>query len=390
MASTFSRLEALGAEFGEKAGWERANWFRSNEDPAHEGLRPRGWAGEQWSTAIVAEHRAARERAALFDETSFAKFEVTGPGALGLLQRLCANDVDVRVGRVVYTQMLNRRGGIETDLTVTRLAPDRFRLVTGTASGSRDLAWIRRHARGVDAEVRDVTSGLACIGLWGPAARDILGEVTDADLTNDGFRYMTARDLDVGEVPCLAVRVTYVGELGWELYPPTEFATRLWDVLMEAGRPHGLTPGGYRAIDSLRLEKGYRAWGTDVTPDDSPLEAGVGFAVAFDKDVDFLGRDAVRRARDESVDRHLRCLTLADPRSATLGNEPVRAGDEIVSRITSGGIGYTLEQSIAFAYLPTDLAKTGQDLEVEVFGEWVAAEVVDDPLWDRSGARIRS
>jgi glycine cleavage system T protein len=390
MAPTYSRLQALDAEFGEKAGWERANWFRSNEDPAHEEHRPRGWAGEQWSTAIVAEHLATRERAALFDETSFAKFEVSGRGALGLLQRLCANDVDVQVGRLVYTQMLNRRGGIETDLTVTRLDPDRFRLVTGTASGSRDLAWIRRHREGEDALVRDVTSSLACLGIWGPAAREILASLCDDDLSNDGFRYLTARDIEVADVPCFAARVTYVGELGWELYPPTEFAVRLWDRLIEAGAPHGLLPAGYRAIDSLRLEKGYRSWGADITPDDSPLEAGLGFAVAFDKDADFIGRDAVRRLRDEGVARHLRCLTLADARASTLGNEPVRAGDDIVARLTSGGIGYTVGKSIAFAYLPAGLDEVGTNVSIEVFGEWVDAEVVDEPLWDPSGERIRS
>ena len=390
MAPTYSRLEALDAEFGEKAGWERANWFRSNEDPAHEEHRPRGWAGEQWSTAIAAEHLATRERVAVFDETSFAKFEVSGPGALDLLQRLCANDVDVRVGRVVYTQMLNRRGGIEADLTVTRLAPDLFRLVTGTGSGSRDLAWIRKHRGNTDAVIRDATSGLACFGIWGPRARDVLAAICDEDLSNEAFPYMTAREMDVAETPCLAARVTYVGELGWELYPPTEFAARLWDTLLEAGDPHGLVPAGYRAIDSLRLEKGYRSWGADITPDDSPLEAGLGFAVAFDKEADFIGRDAVRRLREEGVTRRLRCLTLADARSSTLGNEPVRAGDEIVARITSGGIGYAVGKSIAFAYLPTELAVVGAKVSIEVFGEWVDAEVVDDPLWDPSGARIRS
>ena len=390
MAPTYSRLQALDAEFGEKAGWERANWFRSNEDPSHEQHRPRGWAGEQWSTAIVAEHLAVRERAALFDETSFAKFEISGPGALDLLQRLCANDVDRPLGRVVYTQMLNHRGGIESDLTVTRLGPDLFRIMTGTASGSRDLAWIRKHAEGAGAVIRDATSGLACLGIWGPAAREILAAVCDEDLSNDAFPYMTAREVDVGDVPCLAARVTYVGELGWELSPPTEFAVRLWDTLLEAGEPHGLVPGGYRAIDSLRLEKGYRSWGADITPDDSPLEAGLGFAVAFDKDTDFIGRDAVRRLRDEGVTRRLRCLTLTDPRSSTLGNEPVRAGDDIVARITSGGVGYTVGKSIAFASLPTELADVGTKLEIEVFGEWVDAEVADDPLWDPSGERIRA
>src|SRR6266508_3451908 len=202
----------------------------------------------------------------LFDETSFAKIEVTGPDACRFLQRICANDVDVSPGRVVYTQLLNDGGGIECDLTATRLDPHRYLLITGTAFGPHDLGWIRGQARPEDGvEVRDVTSSLACVALWGPRARDILSSATPADLSNQGFPYMSQRDVVVGEVPCLALRVTYVGELGWELYPPTEFALRLWDVVLEAGRPFGLVPAGYRAIDSLRLEKGYRAWGADIT-----------------------------------------------------------------------------------------------------------------------------
>ena len=216
MAPAYSRLEALDAEFGEKAGWER-ELVPFEQGSAHEAHRPRGWAGEQWSTAIVAEHLAVRERAALFDETSFAKFEVSGPGALDLLQRLCANDVDARVGRVVYTQMLNRQGGIESDLTVTRLAPDVFRMITGTASGSRDLASIRKH-EGSGAVIRDATSSLACLGIWGPAAREVLVAICDEELSNGAFPYMTAREVDIGDVPCLAARVRpAVGELDREL-----------------------------------------------------------------------------------------------------------------------------------------------------------------------------
>ena len=389
VSPTYARLEELGAEFGEKAGWERVNWFRSNEDPAYASLRPRGWAGEHWSTAIVAEHVATRERAGLFDETSFAKIEVSGPHACAFLQRICANDVDVADGRVVYTQMLNRRGGIQCDLTVTRLAPERFRIVTGTASGSLDLAWIARHLEPGDGiEIRDVTSSLACLGLWGPRARDILSSVCSDDLSNGAFSFMTSREIAVGDAPCRALRVTYVGELGWEFYVPSEFGAALWDTLLDAGTPHGMVPAGYRAIDSLRLEKGYRAWGSDVTPDDSPLEAGLAFAVASDKD--FLGREAFERVRTEGARRSLVCLVLADPRSSALGNEPVRAGDDVVARVSSGGIGYTLGASIAYAYLPAELAAAGTTVDVEVFGEWIAAEVVDEPLYDPKGERIRA
>jgi glycine cleavage system T protein len=389
MAPTYARLTALGAEFGEKAGWERPNWFRTNEDERLEELRPRGWAGRHWSTAIPAEHLATRERAGLFDETSFAKIEVTGPDACSFLQRICANDVDVPTGRVVYTQLLNERGGIESDLTATRLDPERYLLITGTAFGTHDLAWIRGQAGaqgGVD--VRDVTSSLACLALWGPKARDILSSATPADLSNEGFPYMSQRDIIVDEVPCLALRVTYVGELGWELYPPTEFALRLWDVVLEAGRPFGLVPAGYRAIDSLRLEKGYRAWGSDITPEETPLEAGLMFAVKLDKG-DFRGRDALRAIAGRGPEKRLSCLVLADPRSVALGNEPVFADERVVGRVTSGGVGYAVGKSIAFTYLPTDLATAGTSLSVEVFGARVDAEVAPDPLYDPTGSRIR-
>jgi glycine cleavage system T protein len=388
MAPTYDRLSDLGAEFGEKSGWERPNWFGSNEDDRYEDLRPKGWAGQHWSTAIVAEHLATRERAGLFDESSFAKIEVEGPDSCAFLQRLCANDVDRTVGTVVYTQMLNRRGGIESDVTVTRLSEELFRIVTGTAFGNHDLGWIRKH---LDPEegvrVRDVTGGLACLGLWGPKAREILGSVTTADLSNEAFPYLSAREIVAGNAPCLASRVTYVGELGWELYPSAEFAVSLWDTLVEAGRPHGLVPAGYRAIDSLRLEKGYRAWGSDLTPEDTPLEAGLGFAIASGKD--FIGRDAIERLRAEGVRRRLRSLVLSDPRAMCLGNEPVFSDAEVVARVTSGGIGYALGTSLALAYLPVDLAEPGTPLSIEVFGERVPAEVADDPLYDPKGERIR-
>ena len=241
------------------------------------------------------------------------------------------------------------------------------------------------------AEQFDHTRGVAafgCLGLWGPMAREILAGATDADLSNEAFPYLTARDIVVGNAPCLAVRVTYVGELGWELYPSAEFAPALWDALADAGRDRGLIPAGYRAIDSLRIEKGYRAWGSDVTPDDSPLEAGLGFAVAQGKD--FVGREALERLRADGPRRTLACLVLADPRSSTLGNEPVRAEGDIVARVTSGGIGYTVGASIAYAYLPSELAVTGTSVEVEVFGDWIGAEVADEPLYDPKGERIKA
>ncbi len=383
VSPTYVRTRELGAVFGEKSGWERVNWFEPNAASGDEALRPRGWAGRLWSPAIGAEHLACRTTAALFDETSFAKIEISGERADDFLEHLCDNKVARDVGAITYTQMLNERGGIECDFTVTRLAEDRFRIVTGTAFGRHDFAWIRLHAPD-DVKVEDVTSKYACLGLWGPASRAILQPLATEELT---FPYMRARELAVGRVPCLALRVTYVGELGWELYCPTESGLELWDTIWEAGQSHGLASGGYKAIDSLRLEKGYRVWGSDITPEDTPFEAGLGFAVKLDKD-DFIGREALRDAPEPT--RRLACLALDDPRSVALGSEPVRVDGEIVGRVTSGGYGYTVERSIAYAYLPASSATPGTRVEAEIFGRWVQGAVAEEPLFDPKGERIRA
>jgi 4-methylaminobutanoate oxidase (formaldehyde-forming) len=386
MSPTYPRLAADGAAFGEKSGWERVNWFEPNAAAGSTEQRPRGWAGHHWSPAIGVEALATRQSAALFDETSFAKIEVSGPGSTGFLQHVCANDLDVPVGRIVYTSMLNRRGGIEADLTVTRLEADRYLLITGTAFGAHDLAWLRAHDP-ADGSIRilDVTSQFACLGVWGPEARSMLASLTTDDLSNEAFPYLTTRAIAIGSVPVRALRVTYVGELGWELYTPTEYGLRLWDTIRAAGP----TVGGYRAIDALRLEKGYRVWSTDITPDETPFEAGLGFAVALDKEAEFIGREALVAAKATGPRKRLRCLVLDDPRSVCLGNEPVRIGGEIVGRVTSGGFGYAVERSIAYAYLPPDAA-IGTRGEIDVFGEWIGFEAVREPLWDPGNERIRA
>jgi glycine cleavage system aminomethyltransferase T/glycine/D-amino acid oxidase-like deaminating enzyme len=405
LSPAYEAVAALGAAFGEKSMWERPNWYVPNEDGAGvatraalEALRPRGWAGQHWSPAIGAEALATRQAAALYDESSFAKIEIEGPGALALLQRLCDNDIDRPVGSIVYTQMLNRRGGIECDFTVTRLTEERFLIVTGTAFGNHDLGWIRRHlppprsaaAGEGEVRVRDTTSAWACFGLWGPRARDILSALTTDDVSNPAFPYMTAREITIGDVPVLALRVTYVGELGWELYPPTEYGRALWDALWLAGRAHGLVAGGYRAIDALRIEKGYRVWSSDITPEETPYEAGLGFAVRLDKGTEFHGRAALIAAKEAGPRKRLRCLVLADPRSVALGNEPIRVDGRIVGRVTSGGYGFAVERSIAYGYLPPDLAGIGTRGEIEVFSEWIGFEVAREPLWDPEGTRIRA
>ncbi len=380
-----------GAAFGEKSGWERVNWYESNAAAGDDALRPRGWAGRHWSPAIGAEHRATRESVAIFDESSFAKLEIGGPGAAAVLERLCDNRVARAEGQITYTQMLNRRGGIECDFTVARLGEELFSIVTGTAFGNHDREWIRKHLpEDGSAQVRDVTSAWSCFGIWGPRSREVLAELTPADLGNDAFPYMSAREITVGNVPVRALRVTYVGELGWEIYCPTEYGLGLWRALWEAGEPRGIVAGGYRAIDSMRLEKGYRVWGADITPDETPYEGGVGFCVKLDKDGGFIGRDALAEAKERGPRTRLCCLTLSDPRSVALGNEPVRIGGEIVGRVTTGGYGYTVERSIAYAYLPPEHAAAGTPVEVEIFGEWVGGEVSAEPLFDPKGERIRA
>jgi 4-methylaminobutanoate oxidase (formaldehyde-forming) len=380
VSPVYARHKELGAAFGEKGGWERVNWYESNAAAGDASLRPRGWAGENWSPAIEVEARAARESAALFDQSSFSKLEVLGARALAFLERLCANRIDRPVGTVVYTQLLNDTGGIEADLSVLRRGADRFLLVTGTAFGNHDRAWIETHApRDGSVYVNDVTSAYACVCLWGPRARDVLQPLTKTPLD---FPYMSARELSVGDIPVLASRVTYVGELGWELYCPTEYGLRLWDTLLV----DGVTPGGYRAIDSLRLEKGYRAWASDLNSETTPAEAGLSFAVKPGKG-EFVGKAALGR----EVVQKLVCLVLEDPRAIALGSEPVRgAGGEIVGRVTSGGFGYAVGASIAFAYVPVAYAEPGTQVAVDIFGEWIPADVRAEPLYDPTGARIRT
>ena len=378
---------AHGAVFGEKAAWERVNYYVTNANAGDATTRPHGWAGRNWSPAVETEHRATRERAAVFDESSFAKIAVTGADAAAFLDWVCDNRVARRVGTVTYAQALNDRGGIEADFTVTRVADDEFFIVTGTAFGSHDLAWLRRQARRIDAGVRltDVTGQWVCYAVWGPQARDVLAPLTPADLSDDAFPFMTAQALTIGAVPVRALRVTYVGELGWELYAPPDYGAALWQTVWSAGERVGLCAGGYRAIESLRLEKGYRVWSTDVTPETTPYEAKLGFCVKLDKPGGFAGRDALTR----DVSRRLACLVLDDPRQVVLGGEPIRVGRDIAGRVTSGGFGYTLRASIAYGYLPVECTTPGTRVEVDLFGMWIAATVSAEPLYDPRGTRVR-
>ncbi len=387
----YARLASLGAEFGEKNGWERANFFRPGE-PARQAADDQhnwGWGRAPYHKLIREECLAARERAALFDMTSFGKFEVNGPGALDLLQRVACNNIDRPTGSLVYTQFLNTRGGIESDLTVCRLADDRFRVITGTSFLSNDLEWVRTHTpTDGSVELRDVSDELACIGLWGPKARDVLGQATSDDISNDAFPYLTAQHITVSSKPVWAQRVSYIGELGWELYVDNNDAGVIWDSLLELGQAHGIRPAGYKALDSLRLEKGYVYWSTDVTPEDNLLEAGLGFCADMAKD-NFTGRDALAKCKEEGLSTRLRTVVLEGNIFPAYGAESVWFNGEIVSRLRSAGHAHTIDRSIAYCYLPLDLAKPETEVEIELFGERVPAKV-SFPIHDQRGTRLKA
>ncbi len=383
----YDLLKAKGAVYGSKAGWERPLWFDTGEVAGTE--TPSFEQKPGWFEAVAREHKAVREAAALFDQTSFSKFEVSGKGALGALQRIAANDLDRPIGACVYTQLCNARGGIEADLTIMRLADDRFYVVTGSQFGVRDSGWIGRHLpRDDSAEIRDVTSAYAVINIVGPRARKILQATTDDDLSNAAFPYLTVREIEIGLAAGVrAARVGYVGELGWELHVPTEYAAHVYERLMETGADHGLIDAGYRAIESLRLEKGYVYWSADVTPDTNPYEAGLGFAVALDKD-DFLGRDALVKIKAEGPARKLATLTV-NGFAPLIGGETILADGEVIGTTTSAGYGYTVGKTIALGYLPAELDRAAS-LAIEAYGRLYRAARGPRSLYDPKGERLRS
>ena len=378
-----------GAIFGEKSGWERVNYYaRTGGD---ENLRPKGWAGKNWNSSVQIEHHGTRNGAGLFDESSFAKFTVTGEKAGDFLNYLCSNNVVRGIGRTIYTQALNNKGGIESDYTVTQIAEDSFFIVTGTAFGTHDRGWIEKIAREEkfdDIVITDVTDALACFGLWGPNARKILQSLTNEDLSNEAFSFMTSREIEIAGIKVRATRITYVGELGWEMYLPVSQGLELWEALYEAGQKHGLIVAGYKAIESLRLEKGYRAWAGEINSETNPFEAGLGFAVSTRKEF-FKGRDEVLRRKD-SVTKKLVAIVFDDITEVPLGNEPIRVEGTVIARMKSGGQGYTLGKAIGYSYLPLEYSKPGTEIDVEFFGRWQKGMIMEEPLFDPDGSRIKS
>ena len=386
----YDRLTAAGAVFGSKLGWERPNWF------APKGMEPKdvySMGRQNWFDPVGDEHLHVRAHAGVFDQSSFAKYELSGPGAAEALEAICANRVARDVGRLTYTQLLNTRGGIEADLTVARLADDMFYIVTGTGFRTHDFGWIADHLPGQGVSFRDVTEAWGTLSLMGPRARDILAKVTDADVSNAAMPFGSAREIRVAGVECRALRVTYVGELGWELHIPIGDLGTVYDALMAVDPD--LRPVGYRALESLRLEKGYRAWSSDITPNDTPFEAGLGWAVKMKSGLPFLGRAALEAKAGQPLSKRLVSFTVAAPDAVLVGRETILRDGKPVGYLTSGGYGYTVGASIGLGYVRSDAGVTDDWLRqgryaLVIAGEETPAELALAPLHDPDGARIRA
>ena len=385
LSPLYQRLKDAGAVYGSKNGWERPLWF------APEGVEPvdqLDFLEPGWKKYVAEEHKSVRESVALVDQSSFAKFDIVGPGTLELLQWLCVSNMDKPLGSVIYTQMCNARGGTEADLTLVRMARDHFYLVTGSGFGVHDSDWIKRNMP-TDGSVHviDATSGKAVINVVGPKSRDVLARVSESDVSNEAIPYSTAREIVIGTAPVLAARIGYVGELGYELHIPTEFAAHVYDLLWAAGQDEDIANVGYRAIESLRMEKGYIYWSSDVTPDYTPVEAGVGFRVHLKSKGDFLGRAVLESQKGGDLDRKL-CTFVTDADLPLTGGETILVGDEVVSLATSVGFGYTVGKTIVRGYLEK-AHWDNADVMLEVFGDRHPITQVDGPLYDPGNKALK-
>ncbi|MDF1775149.1 MAG: FAD-dependent oxidoreductase [Rhizobiaceae bacterium] len=381
----YETLKRQGAVYGSKNGWERPLWF------APEGVEPvdqLDFLNPGWHQYAAAEHQAVRNGVALIDQSSFAKFEMFGAAALSTLQRLAACNMDKPIGTVIYAQLCNAKGGIEADVTITRLAEDHFYIVTGSGFGTHDSDWIRRHMPS-DGSVHliEVTSARAVVNMCGPKAREVLQTVSESDVSNLAFPFGTARDIIIGAAPVRAVRIGFVGELGWELHVPTEFAAHVYEALWHAGKAHGICNVGYRAIDSLRMEKGYVYWSGDISPDYTPIEAGLGFRVHLKSGGDFIGRQALVRQKKEGPERRL-CTFVCDEKLPLFGGETILKNGQTVSLVTSQGYGHSVGKMIMMGYLPAAYWDE-TDFEVELFGDHVNIRRVDGPLYDADNLRLK-
>ena len=386
------RLVAAGACHGEAFGWERPNWY------APDGVEARyeySYGRQNWFEHSAAEHRAVRENVALFDQSSFAKFRLEGHDALAVIDRVSANNMDVRPGRLVYTQWLNERGGIEADLTVTRLSDNAFLVVTAAETETRDFHWLKQHIPpGANCVLTNVTSAMGVISIMGPRSRELLQSLTPADMSHEAFPFATSREIELGYAVVRASRITFVGELGWELYIPTEFMQDVYDEIVAGGEAFELQHAGYHALNSLRMEKAYRHWSHDITDEDSPLEAGLGFTVKFDKPDGFIGRDALLQQKERGLDRRLVQFRIEDPEPLIYHNEPIWRDGEIVGHVTSGAYGHTLGACIGLGYVHTERGASDDEVlsgsfEIEVACERFAAAASLEPMYDPANQKIR-
>lgn len=381
------RIHAARAVFGEANGWERANWYA----PADTDRRYRYSYGRQnWFEAVAREHQAARERAVVFDLSSFTKIDVSGPGALDVLQRACTQNVDVPVGRVVYTLLCNERGGIEVDATITRVEEDRFLVLAPGVTQHQTYQWLRRVAgRQAPVGIHDATSAYATLAVMGPASREVLGAITPDDLSDEGFPWGWSRTIEVADARALALRVSFIGELGWELYVPAEYAVNVYDAIVEAGRDVCLANAGYHALDSLRLEKGYRHLGHDIGPADDPFQAGLSFAVSFQKEGDFIGRAALEQLAQSPPVRKQSFLLLRDPEPVLVGGEGIFRDGAPIGRLTSAAYGHTLGGAVAIGYVTAEAFESGA-VEVEMLNHGrVEAMLSTRPLYDPRNERLK-
>lgn len=389
----YERLKKHRAVFGSKLGWERPNWFAPEGTPAEDVY---SMGRQNWFDAVGEEHKLVREKVGIFDQSSFAKFELSGKDAAKALDYICANDVTKPAGRLTYTQLLNTRGGIECDLTVARLAEDKFYIVTGTGFRTHDFAWIEDHiSKDLDAELIDITENYGTLSLMGPRARDVLTKVGNADVGNSAFPFGHVREIEIAGTLVRALRVTYVGELGWELHIPINATGTVFDALMSTGEEFGIRPVGYRAIESLRLEKGYRAWGSDITPNDSPFEAGLGWAVKLRKNTDFIGRAPSEAVRAKPLKKRLAAFTVADSNVVLLGRETILRNGVFAGYLTSGGFGYTIGKPVGYGYVRNEDGVTDEFLreakyELIVANERFAAELHMEPLYDPQNEKVKS
>ncbi|KAB2885661.1 MAG: FAD-dependent oxidoreductase [Albidovulum sp.] len=388
----YERLKGHRAVFGSKLGWERPNWFAPERMEARDVY---SMGRQNWFGPVGAEHAHVREAVGIFDQSSFAKYEVTGKDAAAALDHVCAGDVTKAPGRLTYTQLLNTRGGIECDLTVARLSEDRFYIVTGTGFRTHDLAWIAEHLPAGDVAIRDITEDWGTLSLMGPKSREVLARVTAADVSNAAFPFGHVREIAIAGATVRALRVTYVGELGWELHVPIAATGAVFDALMVAGAVEGIRPVGYRALESLRLEKGYRAWSSDITPNDTPFEAGLGWAVKLKTNRPFIGREALQAQAGGPLTKRLAGFTIADPEAVLVGRETILRNGEPVGYLTSGGFGYTVGKGIGYGYVRNPGGVSDDHLasgtyELVVANEQFPARIALAPLYDPENLRVKA